>query len=806
MDFGTFFVRATEGREPYRYQERLGEHGLPELLEVPTGAGKTLAVLLGWLWRKVEHPDAAVRTATPSRMAYVLPLRVLVEQTITVAQTVVGRLGLADRVTVHGVLGGEGRAANSWREAPERLAIFVGTQDMLLSRALNRAYGVSRFVAPIDFGMFNSGTHWVYDEIQLMGAGLPTSRQLHGLRDHFGTASPCSSTWMSATVDMERLSTVDLPGIGTHHALTDNDRTGPLAQRLEASKTVHRLAVDASDKDYSRALAGEIHKAHRVGTRTIAVLNTVRRATQVYAQLKRLNDGGGPTVVLLHSRFRPPERSAQLMAAMAEPTPSRGTIVVTTQVLEAGVDVSSTTLFTEAAPWSSVVQRAGRCNRDGLAEGARLLWAEPPVALPYEDSDIASTVRALSDLEGVATTPPALAGMSVTQARPEHAVLRRRDLVELFDNAPDLSGNDIDVSRFIRDIDELDVQVAWRPLGGRPPTEADPPSRDELCPAPVNELKELMKGDGQRPVWRFDAQADTWVRAAREEVRPGRVLIMDAAQGGYLPEQGWSPKSRAEVPVRSPAPPDPQARTDDAVGSDHATWAPGRWVPLVEHLLDTEAACRELFDGLQPLPGIHADHRTAAEVAARLHDLGKAHPVFQATMEASAGGRTPPPGGPWAKSGGPAKPRHGRPHFRHELVTALLLTGSAAHLLDELSEAARDLAVYLAAAHHGKVRLAVRSLPDEKRPDQDGARFALGVWEGDEVPSFDAPGGQVPATRLDLGAIALGRTADDRPSWTSRALALRDAPDLGPFRLGFLEAVVRLADWRASALGETPRA
>ncbi len=29
-------------------------------------------------------------------------------------------------------------------------------------------------------------------------------------------------------------------------------------------------------------------------------------------------------------------------------------------------------------------------------------------------------------------------------------------------------------------------------------------------------------------------------------------------------------------------------------------------------------------------------------------------------------------------------------------------------------------------------------------------------------------------------------------------LALRDGPDLGPFRLAYLEALVRIADWRAS--------
>jgi len=38
-------------------------------------------------------------------------------------------------------------------------------------------------------------------------------------------------------------------------------------------------------------------------------------------------------------------------------------------------------------------------------------------------------------------------------------------------------------------------------------------------------------------------------------------------------------------------------------------------------------------------------------------------------------------------------------------------------------------------------------------------------------------------------------------SWAELALTLRDDPQLGPFRLGALESLLRIADWRASALG-----
>ena len=55
----------------------------------------------------------------------------------------------------------------------------------------------------------------------------------------------------------------------------------------------------------------------------------------------------------------------------------------------------------------------------------------------------------------------------------------------------------------------------------------------------------------------------------------------------------------------------------------------------------------------------------------------------------------------------------------------------------------------------------------------------------------------MPPVTLDLSLFALGST-DGRPSWLARVLALRDDPNLGPFRLAYLEALLRVADMRAS--------
>ena len=68
-----------------------------------------------------------------------------------------------------------GDANDDWLLKPDSDCITIGTQDMLLSRALNRGYAMSRFRWPVAFGLLNSDVLWVFDEVQLMGVGLATS-------------------------------------------------------------------------------------------------------------------------------------------------------------------------------------------------------------------------------------------------------------------------------------------------------------------------------------------------------------------------------------------------------------------------------------------------------------------------------------------------------------------------------------------------------------------------------------------------------------------------------------------------------
>lgn len=789
VDFAELMETAT-GSPPYRYQARIAAEGLPEVLSVPTGAGKTAAAILGWLWRRRFHPDPAVRSATPHWLVFCLPMRVLTEQVADDASRWLESLGLgsgSDALAVHVMMGGRERADEPLRLVPERDAVVVGTMDMLLSRALNRGYGVSRFVWPIDFGLLHNGCHWVFDEVQLMGAALATSRQLEGLRHALGMAVESSSTWMSATVDVDALATIDNPTIQSFVQLDEDDRTPTLALRLDAKKTVRRLEVDP--KQPERSIAGEMSRRHRPGTLSIAILNTVRAARAVYEELERLHPDA--ELVLLHSRFRPPERRTQVARSLASVDQrGPGRIVISTQVIEAGIDVSAALLFTQSAPWPSIVQRAGRCNRDGAADDALVLWAPPTRPEPYLEEDVKAAEVALAGLEGASVSPATLRTTDVAVRKTVQTVLRRRDLLGLFDTAPDLSGNDIDIAPFIRNADDLDALIAWRRLDDAAPTPDMPmPTGEELCPVPVS--RELRDTVGRRG-WYFDHLAGTWSPLNAARTRPGMVILLDATAGGYTIATGWDPSSKEPVPVHVEPDAISLVEPEEAVGDDPVTFSTAQWVTLRRHLGDVAHAVEELAHRIEP-SGLSQAAIDAAVLAGGLHDIGKAHSVFQETMARAAddADRTwVQEGGPWAKSGGARHLRHERPFFRHELASALALLSEGAAALEGVQE--RDLVVYLVAAHHGRVRLGIRSVPDHERAT------VLGIADGDSLPEVETPLGVVPRSALSLAPMGIGRSDGSR-SWSETMLDLVTRSDLGPFRLGFLEALVRLADWRASA-------
>ena len=804
MKFEEFFCKATGNPSPYDYQRRLAERACDSrLISVPTGLGKTAAVTLAWLWNRVDQGAGQ----WPRRLVYCLPMRTLVEQTHSECRKWLESHGLlwngkeshSGKVGLHLLMGGE--EAGEWDVYPEENAILIGTQDMLLSRALNRGYGMSRYRWPMHFGLLNNDSLWVMDETQLMGVGVETSAQLDGFR-HFGQwlqHGRCPTWWMSATLESARLATVDHPlpqGGWPRVELEEEDRT-KVQHRLEAMKTLHqaRLTLSKATKDrYASEVASMVLEKHITGGLTLVIVNRVDRAQAVFTALQKA--GRKENVALVHSRFRGPDRRKQQDVLIHG---SGDRIVIATQAVEAGVDVSARVLITELAPWASLVQRFGRCNRDGgfnASGGADIHWIDLEFekdddAAPYTLADFKKARDELKVLSGSSVSPRALSGINVVPAAVIRPVIRRKDLVDLFDTTPDIAGHDLDISRYIREGDDTDVQVFWRDLSnsdGVPDEATADPVRDELCRVAVHRfqpfLKKLNESKDGPKAWIWDGLNEAWQNATR--ARAGAVYLLDHRVGGYSMDLGWTgvhakPSKTAEWTV--PLPP-VAAESPDATSRDPLTHT-GRPQTLDDHTADVLAALRRVLIGVAP----GESESAALLTAARWHDVGKVLGDFQEMLRGVAG--TEAPAGILAKSGkrGGSMPAHRR-HFRHELASALVW------LAQHDGEPQADLIAYLIAAHHGKVRLSIRSLPEEigdrANPDR---LFARGILDGEVLPAV--PGYTDAETPLNLGLMKIGADEEGNPSWLARMIAVRD--ERGPFGLALLEALLRAADMRASA-------
>jgi CRISPR-associated endonuclease/helicase Cas3 len=159
----------------------------------------------------------------------------------------------------------------------------------------------------------------------------------------------------------------------------------------------------------------EEHKRRKYNKCTLIVCNTVLRAQKLYLQMKEAEDQG-IRVVLLHSRFSIQDRkriSEEVEQELCSEKWNDGIylgrdiIVIATQVVEVGLDISVQVLHSENAPANSLIQRAGRCARFAHQQGQVFIHPLPlddegkeANTLPYDKSLCTATWCALEDYEG----------------------------------------------------------------------------------------------------------------------------------------------------------------------------------------------------------------------------------------------------------------------------------------------------------------------------------------------------------------------------------------------------------------------
>ncbi|MCY4486001.1 MAG: type I-U CRISPR-associated helicase/endonuclease Cas3 [Deltaproteobacteria bacterium] len=210
------------------------------------------------------------------------------------------------------------------------------------------------------------------------------------------------------------------------------------------------------------------------------------------------------------------------------------------------------------------------------------------------------------------------------------------------------------------------------------------------------------------------------------------------------------------------------AEADTMDGSDESQSVTGAGVPLRDHLSRVGDRVREYAERL----GLSADLCDDLELAARLHDIGKADPRFQRQMVGGDVVRLECLDEPLAKSlpGARTDPA-GWPAVYHELLGVLMARDS-----DRLRDAHdEDLVLHLIGNHHGRAR----SLP-LLRPDRNPRSVTYS--DGAHVYCADtAAAGPALATEMTERFWRLSRR-------------------YGHHGLAWLEAIMRQADQQESAL------
>lgn len=595
----TAFYRALHQREPFPWQQaladRLAARGWPDTVEVPTGLGKTTTVTVA-VWELARQVYTGEPRTAPLRTVHIVDRTTLVDQTHADLAQLHTALHEAAAARWDGPVGTVARALadtfgtplvighahgsdtdDGWISSPRTPVVVTMTAHQAVSRVLFRGFGISSGMRPVHAALLGVDALLLLDEPHLSTAALTTLR----------TATQLQRAQASLPVPHSRVVAMGatIPGMGQDALrIGPADHAHPVAgARLTAPKTLHvattRSAGDAVvEKALIKAAQAEL-TAHPDQSLAV-VCNTVSTARTVFDTLR---GHAGNNAVLVTSRVRGHERTG-LNAVLASDVLPR--LLVATQTIEAGVDLSVPTMVTEVSEWSSLVQRIGRVNRYGTTSGKVVLIATPPdKARPGTEAIYGHAAAGLAALAAEFPDETDVSPVGLARLREQHAdlvaaasaphppapTLTSEMLPTVAHTAPPPSA-DIDVQPFITGVPERqraeDVTVAWREVCD-PAVLADmPPRPEETVSLPISAVQHLLRqrlhpnvrgsaspavGDAGQAAETTDARwSDTNGRVAvstggpwrtaisSEDVVPGAWVVLHSTLGGH-DDTGWNP-------------------------------------------------------------------------------------------------------------------------------------------------------------------------------------------------------------------------------------------------------------------------
>lgn len=344
--------------ELYDYQNDIAAAiyaGKNIILQAPTGAGKTFASLYPFF------QSWADRGPLPRKCIYSVPMRVLANQFYEEYDRLVSdRLQAVHRPVIK-------RQTGEYQNDPEfRADITFATIDQVLSSWLMHPYSLSKRKGNLNAGAF-VGSYLIFDEFHLFDADSTLPTTLHMLKMLKGV-SPF--LLMTATFSADMLKDLAEQLDAVPFLLRQDQLANIKAQnKTRTFHTATQPLVSKESADVQLIIDNHVSQPEDY-QRSMVVCNQVERAQRVYQHLTAHPDLHEQTeVILLHARFLKADRQAIEAQVRQEFHRDRdkhtlnSVILIGTQTVEVGLDMSSPVLHTEIAPAAAVLQRAGRCAR-----------------------------------------------------------------------------------------------------------------------------------------------------------------------------------------------------------------------------------------------------------------------------------------------------------------------------------------------------------------------------------------------------------------------------------------------------------
>jgi CRISPR-associated endonuclease/helicase Cas3 len=350
-------------------------------LTVPTGGGKTLTSLRFALEHAVRHAD----THGMRRVVYVIPYTSIIEQTATVFRTVLGSAGdvlehhasfdweAAGRKLTDDGAGRDGlaalrRAAENW-DAPVVVTTAVQFFESLHAARTSRCRKLHNL----------AGSVIVLDEAQTMPLGLlqPCLAVLDELcLNYRASAVLCTATQPAVRCQDGFKGGLDIPAV--RELAPDPPGLYARLRRVRVER-MPGLVDDAALADRFAA-CGQM----------LCIVNKRAHAAGLFGRIREMDGAAHLTTLMCPAHRR--AVLARVRQRLADGLPVR---LVSTSLIEAGVDISFPEVWRAMAGLDSVAQAAGRCNREGKMEGlGRTVVFEPAEHKPPRDVALLAEVAA----------------------------------------------------------------------------------------------------------------------------------------------------------------------------------------------------------------------------------------------------------------------------------------------------------------------------------------------------------------------------------------------------------------------------